>query len=122
MNDMDKIKTCYKNMYTVMIDKNRAVLEEVLDDSYVLIHMTGIHQGKYEFIDAVEDSVLNYYSVNTQSIEVTIKGNQAFLDGKSIVNAAVFGGGRHTWRLRQRIEFIKRDDRWLMRESIVSTY
>lgn len=122
MNDIEIIKMCYKNMYNAMIDKDKSVLEEVLDDSFVLIHMTGMHQNKHEFIKAVVEGTLNYYSAGHQIIEVSIKENQAFLDGKSMVNAAVFGGGRHTWRLRQKIELIKKENTWLMKESKASVY
>ncbi|NCB93919.1 MAG: nuclear transport factor 2 family protein [Clostridia bacterium] len=122
MNDQKLIEECYKIMYQGMIDKDRDTLNSVLDNSFVLIHMTGMHQPKQEFIRAVENGTLNYYSAGHQSITVDVHGDRASLDGRSMVNAAVFGGGPHTWRLRQRIELVKKDDTWFMTESVASTY
>ncbi len=42
--------------------------------------------------------------------------------GRSCVEAAVFGGGHHTWRLQQDIKAEKRDGSWYLTESHVSTY
>ncbi|KIR03646.1 hypothetical protein P261_02461 [Lachnospiraceae bacterium TWA4] len=55
-----------------------------------------------------------------ESTELT--ENHAKLDGKSMVNAAVFGGGKHTWRLRQRIQLTKKDTGWKITEAVASTY
>lgn len=72
----------------------------MLDDSFVLMHMTGMRQSKADFICAIEDGTLNYYSADHQRIEANIRGSQASLIGQSKANAAVFGGGKHTWRLQ----------------------
>ena len=122
MSDKEKIEDCYKQMYSGMIEKDRAVLSEVLDDSFVLVHMTGMRQSKAEFIKAVENGTLNYYSANHQRIEVSCHGESAELIGQSAVNAAVFGGGPHTWRLQQKLKLVKKEDVWLITESKVSTY
>ena len=56
------VEKCYRQMYRGMIDKDKEILSEVLDDSFVLIHMTGMRQPKEAFIRAVEDGTLNYFS------------------------------------------------------------
>lgn len=122
MNDQELIEECYKIMYQGMIDKDRDTLNSVLDGSFVLVHMTGMHQPKQEFIRAVENGTLNYYSAGHQSIAVDVHGDRASLDGRSMVNAAVFGGGSHTWRLLQRIELVKKDGTWFMMEARASIY
>ena len=118
----ERVKDCYRQMYQGMIAKNREVLSKVLDDSFVLIHMTGMRQSKEVFIRAVEDGTLNYFSANHQNLEVEICGDTAQLIGQSIVNAAVFGGGRHTWRLQQKVKLVQKDNTWRMIEARVSTY
>ena len=60
MSDQEEVVNCYREMYRGMIDKNRNTLSEVLDDSFVLVHMTGMRQSKEAFIRAVEDGTLNY--------------------------------------------------------------
>ena len=64
----EQVMDCYRQMYRGMIDKNREILSEVLDDSFVLIHMTGMQQSKEAFIRAVEDGTLNYFSASHQNI------------------------------------------------------
>ena len=118
----EQVVNCYRQMYRGMIDKNREILSEVLDDSFVLIHMTGMRQSKEAFIQAVEDRTLNYFSANHQNIEIEIHGNMAQLTGQSVVSAAVFGGGRHTWRLQQNIKLVQKDNTWRMLEARASTY
>ena len=96
----------------------------VLADDYALVHMTGMRQSKRAYIDAVIDGTLNYYSVEHESIEVDVAadGLSANIRARSRVNAAVFGGGRHTWRLQQKLKAVKRDGEWLLIESRASTY
>ena len=105
-----------------MITKDAEGLNAVLDDSFVLVHMTGMRQNKKAFIQAVMNGTLNYYSCEDDSVEATVNGSAATVIGKSRVNAAVFGGGRHTWRLEQDLLLVKKEDRWLITLSEASTY
>lgn len=41
MDEKEFIRNAYKKMYDGMIAKNEEILREVLDDSFVLVHMTG---------------------------------------------------------------------------------
>ena len=109
-------------MYRAMIDKDAGALNEVLDDSFVLVHMTGMRQDKRAFVKAVVNGMLNYYSCEDDSIEVILHEDTASLVGKSVVNAAVFGGGRHTWRLEQDLTLVKRDGEWFITHSEAGTY
>ena len=122
MTEQEKTENCYRQMYDGMVRKDSRPLSEVLDDSFVLIHMTGMRQSKEVFIQAVEDGTLNYYSATHQEIKTEIHGQSATLYGKSIVNAAVFGGGRHTWRLYIRMKLTHKEKEWQITEAAVSTY
>ena len=122
MSEQEKIENSYKKMYQGMIDKDRNTLLEILDDSFVLVHMTGMRQSKTAFIQAVEDGTLNYYSANHQQINVNFRGNEAELTGQSVVNAAVFGGGRHTWRLQLELRLEQEAGAWQITEVRASTY
>ena len=122
MNDKAQIEDCYRQMYKGMVEKDRRILSEVLDDSFFLVHMTGMRQPKEAFIQAVEDGTLNYFSAGHQQIGVKIQDHQAELIGQSMVNAAVFGGGRHTWRLQLKLKLIQSTDGWKITEARASTY
>ena len=122
VNDKEKIENSYRQMYLGMVEKDRGILSEVLDDSFVLVHMTGMRQSKAAFIRAVEDGTLNYYSANHQRMETNVSGGRAELIGQSTVNAAVFGGGPHTWRLQLKLKLAQRADSWKITEAKASTY
>ena len=122
MKDQEAIENCYEKMYQGMLDKERELLSEVLHDSFVLIHMTGMRQPKEAFIRAVVDGTLNYYTASHQRMDVDIAGDNAVLVGKTLVNAAVFGGRQHTWRLQQDLKLVKENGTWKITEARASTY
>ena len=120
--DRTEIENCYREMYRGMVEKDRRILSEVLDESFVLAHMTGMRQSKEAFIRAVEDGTLNYSSANHQRIEVEAHSDSAELLGQSVVHAAVFGGGWHTWRLQLKLKLIQTNDTCKIKEASASTY
>ena len=122
MNDKEQAETCYRQMYRGMVEKDRGLLSEVLDDTFVLVHMTGMRQSKEAFIRAVENGTLNYYSANHQRIDAETHGDMAELVGQSVVSAAVFGGGRNTWHLQLRLKLIRAGGAWKITEARASTY
>ena len=122
MSEEDKIVKLYKDMYSAMICKDKAELERVHDDSFILYHMTGMRQNKDEYISAILNGTLNYYSAVHEDIGVTVSGSTASLRGKSIVMAAVFGGGKHTWRLELDFDLIRKKDEWYFTSASASTY
>ena len=122
MTDKEQIMRLYEDMYTAMISKDRAELERVHDDSFVLVHMTGMRQGKAEYINAIMDGTLNYFSAVHEDMTVEQNGDTAVLTGRSRVTAAVFGGGRHTWRLQLRFQLVKKNGEWYFSLASASTY
>ena len=41
MQDKEIIETCYRELYRGMVEQDRAALESVFADDFVLVHMTG---------------------------------------------------------------------------------
>ena len=122
MEDNRLMEATYQKMYEGMVTKNEPLLREVLDDSFVLVHMTGMNQSKEDFIEAVMNGTLNYFSGEHESLSVNVRGEMAFMTGRSKVAAAVFGGGQHTWRLQQKCILKKSNGCWKIIRSVVSTY
>lgn len=122
MDDQSQIKDLYRQMYRAMIAKDTATLSSLLDENSVLIHMTGTRQPKDEYLRAIQNGTLNYYSVEDDEILVDVNGDNAVMTGRSRVNAAVYGGGRHTWRLQIRSTLVRKDGHWLFVEQRASTY
>lgn len=122
IDDRQQIQQLYETMYQAMIAKDTATLNYVYADEMVLIHTTGMRQSKRQYLDAIADGTLNYYTAVHEQMEVTVEGDRATLTGRSCVTAAVFGGGRHTWPLQLRFQLVKRDGRWQFTEARASTY
>ena len=119
---MDKFKEIYNEMYQAMIAKDTEVLEQLLDEDFVLIHMTGMRQSKREFILAINNGTLNYYSSVDSEIAINVFDSKAVIIGKSRVNAAVFGGGSRPWPLQLDIVLVKKDNEWKITKIKASTY
>ena len=122
MTDRERIVRLYKKMYTAMVNKDRAELDRIHDDSFVLVHMTGMRQQKEAYIGSIMDGTLNYYSAAHEDMQLEINGDTAVLMGRSRVTAAVFGGGKHTWRLQLRLRLLKNNDDWRFTLASASTY
>ena len=122
-NDEQLIRDVYIKMYEGMITKDEATLREALDDSFVLVHMTGMRQSREEFINAILNGTLNYYSAEHENMPVEISSDgTAVLTGQSYVAAAVFGGGKSNWRLQQKCSLKKIGGTWKITRSVASTY
>lgn len=122
MNDTEIIKEMYRQYWKYMIAKNEASLRGMMSDDYYLMHMTGVHQSADDFISGLMGGTFNYYSADHDDIQVSIDGDTATMVGKSRVLAAVYGGGRHIWRLRGDFTLRKENGKWKLTSSKASTY
>ena len=122
MTDKETIEATYKRMYEAMVAKDTATLLSLHAPEFVLTHMTGMHQSKQEYIRSIAGGTLNYYSAQHEQMDITVNGDHATLTGRSRVNAAVFGGGRHTWQLQLSFTLVKHDGVWRFTSAQASTY
>ena len=122
MSDSQMLEKLYEDMYNAMVAKDEAELERVHDDTFVLVHMTGMHQDKKAYIRAIMNGTLNYYSARTEELVVNVYGDTAVITGRSKVTAAVFGGGKHTWRLQLSFNAKKQGTEWKLTRAEASTY
>lgn len=122
MNEIEEIQNVYQRYYDAMLSKDMKTLDEILDDSFELIHMTGMHQKKKVYMNSIADGTLNYRWCCHDAMPVTLNGSRAFLKGQTQVDAAVFGGSWHVWHLEQDIELEKKNGRWIIMHAAASTY
>lgn len=122
MDEKEIIKELYRVYWQCMIEKNAARLRQLMADDYELLHMTGVRQSREVFLKGLLDGTFNYYSAFHDSIEVHIAGSSAEMIGKSRVVAAVYGGGKHSWRLRGDFTLRKENGNWKLVSSRASTY
>ena len=123
MTDEALIKEIYRKYWDAMIRKDADVLRDLMSDDYYLKHMTGVRQSRDVFIKGLLDGTFNYYTADHDGIDVRIDGENARMTGKSRVLAAVYGGGKHVWRLQGDFTLSRKEDgRWELTSSSASTY
>ena len=122
MDDEERIRELYRKYWRCMIAKDVDGLRGLMTDDYFLLHMTGVKQSDEAFLKDLLDGTFHYYSAEHDSIEVIVTGDRASMIGKSRVLAAVYGGGKHSWRLRGDFTLRKEEGRWKFSSSRASTY
>ena len=122
MTDKEQIARLYEDMLRYMIAKDTVSLGALFSDDSVLVHMTGHKQSKTDYLREIASGVLNYYSAQTDSIDINVDGDKARLIGRSRVNAAVYGGGRHTWPLQMDSKLERIGGQWKITWTKASTY
>ncbi len=122
MGDIESIRKMYREYWRCMIAKDADGLRRLMAEDYCLLHMTGVKQTAEVFLKGLLDGTFNYYSADHDSIEVSVDGDHAKMIGKSRVAAAVYGGGKSTWRLRGDFTLRKEDGYWKFISSKASTY
>ncbi|MDO5509278.1 MAG: nuclear transport factor 2 family protein [Weeksellaceae bacterium] len=105
----------------LMMARDLNGMDKILDEDYSLTHITGYHQSKKEWFDEVRKESMKYYSVEEVSKLVKIDGNKAEVIDRNLVDARIWGS-RNTWRLQQILKFEKRDGKWIILESVASTF
>ena len=122
MDDRETLRELYRRYWQYMIDKDADGLNSLQTDDYYLMHMTGVKQSREVFIKGLLDGTFNYYSAEHDSIDVNITGDTAVMVGKSRVVAAVYGGGKGSWRLQGDFTLRKENGAWKLTSSRASTY
>ena len=122
MDETELIRELYREYWRCMIAKDADGLRSMMTDDYTLLHMTGTKQSAEVFLKGLLDGTFNYYSADHDSIEVTVAGDHACMIGKSRVQAAVYGGEKHIWRLRGDFTLRKENEHWKFSSSSASTY
>ena len=106
------ILTRFMEFQKALIDKDEDLLDEIILESYELVHMSGKTQSKEEFIAEVMDGTLNYFKSEIE--EPTIlwdDDNNASLIADVTLTAKVYGiEGR--WTLNTVASFVRIDGEW----------
>ena len=122
MDEKKEIRELYRKYWRCLIAKDVEGLRSLMADEYILVHMTGVRQSREEFLRGLQSGTFRYDSAVHDSIEVTVSVNTASMTGKSRVLAAVYGGGKHNWRLQGDFTLKKVNGVWLFTGSRASVY
>ena len=97
-----------------MIEKDLEKLNEILDDSYTLRHMSGKTQTKEEYIDEIMDGTLNYYkSTINNPIIIICEKDKAILEADVTLDAKVYGI-KGIWTLHSKQTLERINDEWYL--------
>lgn len=119
--DEAQILSVVRQLADLMIKRDTASMNDILDKDYTLTHMTGYVQPKAEWFNEVIKESMKYYSAKEVNHSVTINGNTANVTVQNLVDARIWGS-RNTWRLQQKMTLEKRAGRWIILKSVASTF
>jgi len=104
----------FKEFQQAMIDKDESLLNEIMDDSYTLTHMSGKVQTKQEYIQDIINGVLNYFhsTINEPTIIITDDKYAKFTADVEL-DAKVYGI-KGNWTLNTNVTMKKVDDIWYL--------
>lgn len=105
----------------LMIERDTAAMNQIVDKGFTLTHMTGYVQSKADWFAEVEKESMKYFSAEKVNRRVNINGNRATVTQQNRVDARIWGS-RHTWRLQQVYQLEKRNGHWIILNSVASTF
>ncbi|SKB86413.1 nuclear transport factor 2 family protein [Dyadobacter psychrophilus] len=120
-NDQAAVLDTVRKLAQLMIARDTAAMNNILDEHYTLTHMTGYVQSKSEWFGEVQKETMKYYSAQEVSHSVKVTGNQAEVTVQNRVDARIWGS-RNTWRLQQKVQLEKRNGKWIILKSVASTF
>lgn len=109
--DKQKILAVSILMNDAMVKKDIETLYKILDDDYILVHMTGYRQSKQEWLEQIENEEMKYYKTMPHKTIIKIDGNTAVFISDTKVDARIYGF-RNTWGMKTEMNLVKRGDSW----------
>ncbi|WAG67975.1 nuclear transport factor 2 family protein [Clostridium estertheticum] len=109
--DKQKIIAVYQQINDAMVDKDTKTLDNIFDDDYIFVHMSGHQQSKQEWFKQIENEEMRYFKIMPQKTTITIEGNTAILICDTKIDARIYGI-RNTWRMRVEMNFEKCGYNW----------
>lgn len=104
-----------------MIERNVDGLKSILDKDFTLTHITGYVQSRKDWFLEIETDGMKYYSAQKVKHDIKITCNEAVSTFQHLLDARIWGS-RNTWRLQQKMKLEKRNNQWIVINSIASTF
>lgn len=110
-----------RKLTQLMIERNTAEINRILDKDFTLTHITGYVQPKEEWFAEIEKESMKYYSYKELNTSVKINGDKAEFIGQNMLDARIWGS-RNNWRLQQTMQLEKRNGKWIILKSVAKTF
>lgn len=114
------MKELYKKLYEACIQKDEMKLNELLDESFQIIHVNGMIQTKVEFIQSIVKGMIQYESFTIQKWDETMMEDKAVIMIDNKVSANFFLTGSRTWNLSEKVALLRKD-RWYIYRILVTS-
>ena len=99
------------NFIQAIIKKDKSRMDEFLDSSFVLVHMSGNEEPKNQFISDVMGGVLNYFHSKIINPKIKINNNSGEMVVDVNLDAKVYGM-KGNWTLHSKNIFQKKNGKW----------
>lgn len=120
-NDESKVLAVTRQLTELMIKRDTKAMNKIVDSDFTLTHITGYVQPKKEWFNEIETESMKYYSYNELKISVKVSGSKATFIGQNLLDARIWGS-RNTWRLQQTMQLEKRNGKWIILNSVATTF
>lgn len=120
-DEKSKIITVSRQLTQMMIEKDTAGIEKIVDEDFTLTHITGFLQTKKDWLTEIETKSMKYYSYKEVKTSVEINDDRATFIGQNLLDARIWGT-RNNWRLQQTMQFEKRNGDWIILKSVAKIF
>ncbi len=90
-NDKLQVLEVTRQLTRLMIDKNTAAMNQILDAHFTLTHIMGYLQSKAEWFSEIESERMKYYSFKEVNISIKIEGDKAIFTDQNLLDARIWG-------------------------------
>jgi Domain of unknown function (DUF4440) len=104
-----------------MLERDIALLDQVLADDFIATHITGYQQPKQEWLDQISSGQMQYHSIREIDTDLDIDSQTAVAITRNAVDATI-NGSRNTWNLRSTTRYEFRDGRWTIVAATSTTF
>ena len=105
----------------LMIVRDTAGMDSILDAHFTLTHITGYVQSKAEWFSEIASERMKYYSYKEVKTTIELTGNKATFIGQDLLDARIWGS-RNNWRLQQKMQLEKCNGNWIILNSVATTF
>jgi ketosteroid isomerase-like protein len=104
-----------------MLERDIALLDQILADDFIATHITGYQQPKQEWLDQINSGEMQYHSIREIDTDLDVDGQTAVAITRNAVDATI-NGSRNTWNLRSTTRYEVRDGSWKIVASTSTTF
>ncbi|MEJ6348547.1 nuclear transport factor 2 family protein [Holzapfeliella sp. He02] len=99
------VRQVYQRLYQDMINRDTSDLSSLLIDDFYLVHITGVQQSKNDWLGAIENSSMQYFSAEEDQLTFeNLTASKPTIVAKNRVDADI-SGMRRIWNLQLTISF-----------------